>query len=296
MIMAGIPRITPILIHSDLLMSAMPVPGNMPPGAIDTHAHVFDRDLPMIALRRYTPAYPAPLERYLSLLHDYGLAGGVLVQPSFLGHDNCYLLQCLRQAKGVCKGVVALDPATPPATLHEMAQAGVAGARLNLFGQDLPTFQNEVWRRFLSEAKQLDWHIEVHCPITQLPNVVPPLLACGCKIVIDHFGRPDYQSGIDLSTLEYLCSLAQTQRVWVKLSAAYRVWSEKTVTQSSLVAHHLLQAFSAQRLVWGSDWPHTEHEASAGFGRALQHLFDWIPQEEDRFAILVDTPRLLFKF
>ncbi|TCT07387.1 putative TIM-barrel fold metal-dependent hydrolase [Paralcaligenes ureilyticus] len=290
------PRITPILSHSDLLMSARSLPGNMPPGAIDAHAHVFDRDLPMIAQRRYTPDYPAPLGRYLSLLHDHGLAGGVLVQPSFLGYDNRHLLRCLRQAKGLCKGVVALDPATPKAILHEMAHAGVVGARMNLFGQDLPGFQNETWRRFLSEARQLDWHIEVHCPVTQLPDVLPPLLAFDCKIVIDHFGRPDYESGIDLSTLDYLCGLAQTQRVWVKLSAAYRVWSEKTIAQSSLVAHRLLQAFSARRLVWGSDWPHTEHEASAGFDRALQHLADWIPQEEDRFAILVDTPRLLFQF
>ncbi len=277
-------------------MSASPVPRDVPRGAIDTHAHVFDRDLPMIAQRRYTPDCPAPLERYMSLLHDHGLAGGVLVQPSFLGRDNRYLLQCLGQAKGLCKGVVSLDPATPSTTLQEMACAGVVGARLNLFGQDLPTFQSEVWHRFLTEIRQLDWHIEVHCPISQLPDVLPFLLAGECKIVIDHFGRPDYQSRVDLSTLDYLCSVARTQRVWVKLSAAYRIWSEKTIVQSGQVAQHLLHVFSAQRLVWGSDWPHTEHEASAGFDRAVQHLFDWIPQEEDRFVILTDTPRLLFKF
>ncbi|TAL87152.1 MAG: hypothetical protein EPN46_08040 [Candidimonas sp.] len=277
-------------------MSATPRQKDLPPGAIDTHAHVFGRDLPMIARRRYTPDCPAPLERYVSLLRDHGLAGGVLVQPSFLGHDNRYLLQCLCRAKGLCKGVVALDPATPSAALQEMAHAGVVGARLNLFGQNLPSFQHEVWRQFLLQARQLDWHIEVHCPIMLLPDIVPPLLDSDCKVVVDHFGRPDYQSGTDLSALDYLCSLAQTERVWVKLSAAYRVWSDQTITESSLVAQHLLQVFSARRLVWGSDWPHTEHEARTGFDRALQLLFDWIPQEEDRFTILADTPRLLFKF
>ncbi|GAB2887623.1 amidohydrolase family protein [Paralcaligenes ginsengisoli] len=267
-----------------------------PPGAIDAHAHVFGQGLPMAAKRRYTPDYSAGLERYLSLLQGHGLAGGVLIQPSFLGYDNRYLLDSLGQARGQCKGVVALDPATPPVVLREMAAAGVVGVRLNLFGQLLPAFQDPVWHSFLSCVNRLDWHVEVHCPNSQLPDVLAPLLARGCKLVVDHFGRPDYRLDVDPAALDYLCRTADTGRVWVKLSAPYRIWSEQTISQSGLAARRLLDAFSARRLLWGSDWPHTQHEAPSEFDRALQHLFDWVPNAQDRSAILADTPRLLFKY
>src|SRR3546814_17001564 len=63
----------------------------LPEGSIDSHAHVFVPGLSVIAERRYTPDYAAPLDDYLALLDAQGLAHGVLVQPSFLGTDNSHL-------------------------------------------------------------------------------------------------------------------------------------------------------------------------------------------------------------
>ena len=53
---------------------------SLPPGACDTHAHVFgpsDR-FPYAADRSYTPP-DAPLEKYLGMLDAIGFACGVLV-------------------------------------------------------------------------------------------------------------------------------------------------------------------------------------------------------------------------
>ena len=52
-------------------------------GPVDTHAHIFERHMPMAAERRYTPVYDAPLDQYLQMLDEHGIAKGVLVQPSF---------------------------------------------------------------------------------------------------------------------------------------------------------------------------------------------------------------------
>lgn len=52
--------------------------------AIDTHAHVFERGLPLADARRYAPTYDAPLPAYLAQLDAHGVSHGVLVQPSFL--------------------------------------------------------------------------------------------------------------------------------------------------------------------------------------------------------------------
>src|SRR5438876_523740 len=62
---------------------------------IDSHAHVFSRGLKLAATRRYAPDYDATLAEYLNHLGAHGLSHGVLVQPSFLGTDNSYLLPAL---------------------------------------------------------------------------------------------------------------------------------------------------------------------------------------------------------
>ena len=87
-------------------------------GRYDGHCHVFRADLPMISGRRYTPEYHAEPETLCQLLSINELKGALLIQPSFLGSDNSYLLQTLsRYAEHqalVFKGVVVLDPLAIP--------------------------------------------------------------------------------------------------------------------------------------------------------------------------------------
>jgi len=58
----------------------------------------------------------------------------------------------------------------------------------------------------------------------------------------------------------------------------------------------LQQSFGLHRLVWGSDWPHTQHEASIGYGAVMEQrqALGWSAQTEQ--ALLIDTPRQLFGF
>jgi len=62
---------------------------------IDTHAHVFLKNLPLVPGHRYTITYDASLDQYLAMLDRHGMSNGVLIQPSFLGTDNRYLLSAL---------------------------------------------------------------------------------------------------------------------------------------------------------------------------------------------------------
>ena len=90
---------------------------------IDSHAHVFLRGLQLAPNRRYAPDYDAPLERYLAELDANGVTHGVLVQPSFLGTDNSYLVECLGRAGGRLRGVAVVDPATAPEALDALDRA-----------------------------------------------------------------------------------------------------------------------------------------------------------------------------
>lgn len=107
----------------------------LPPGSVDTHAHVFTRELRLAPDPRYVPESGAPIERYLNLLDAHGIAAGILVQPSFLGTDNEYLIAALARVPARLRGVAVVAPETSQAALEKLRASGVAGIRLNLIGR-----------------------------------------------------------------------------------------------------------------------------------------------------------------
>ncbi|ACA15329.1 amidohydrolase 2 [Methylobacterium sp. 4-46] len=264
---------------------------------IDTHAHVFTRALPLAGERRYAPGYDAPIADYLAMLDRNGMSHGVLVQPSFLGTDNSYMLEALRTAPERLRGIAVVAPEAEPDFLADLGRQGVVGIRLNLIGRPDPDFGALLWKRHLARLAELGWQVEVQVEAHRLPALLPPLLAVGLPIVVDHFGRPDPRLGIDDPGFRYLLDSGAAGRVWVKLSAAYRnnsgAASEQTANAAS---HQLLAALGPKQLLWGSDWPHTQFETSADPITARRSLDVWVPEEAARRTILVDTPARLFRF
>src|SRR5437667_5467629 len=106
----------------------------LPPGACDTHAHVFGpaSRFPYAPDRRYTPP-DAPLEKYLGMLDTLGFARGALVQGSAHGRDNAAMLDALARHPGRLRGVAVADGDTSPAELRRWAASGVRGLRFNHF-------------------------------------------------------------------------------------------------------------------------------------------------------------------
>ncbi|MCW0210106.1 MAG: amidohydrolase family protein, partial [Achromobacter sp.] len=243
------------------------------------------------------PIRVPPLAEYLALLDAHGLSHGVLVQPSFLGTDNSYLVQALRAARGRLRGVAVVAEDIAETALHDLAEAGVAGIRLNLIGLDLPSLQTPAWQTLLARVNALGWHVELHVQAARLPDIVPALLAAGCRIVVDHFGRPDPALGTADPGFRYLLQQADSGRVWVKLSAPYRNWPASACAASGReAAQRLLAAYTPERLMWGSDWPHTEHRHLASYPAATQWRDAWIDDPAQRRVLLADTPLRLFQF
>ena len=265
--------------------------------AVDTHAHVFTRRMTMIDSRRYSPSRDATIADYLAMLDDNGISHGVLVQVSFLGTDNSYLLAALRQAPTRLRGVVVVDPTITMGELCALDRLGVVGVRLNLIGVPDPDLVGAEWQRHLYRLVNLHWHVEVQAEAQRLRQLIPPLLKSGVRVVVDHFGRPDRAMGIDEPGFRYLLTLARTGLVWVKLSGAYRNgWTELGGQAAISGACALLREFGPERLLWGSDWPHTGFEQVASARQARRALDDWIPSKVDRQAVLVGTPGRLFRF
>ena len=261
---------------------------------IDSHAHVFHRGLTLAAERRYTPGYDASLRDYLEQLNCNCLSYGVLVQPSFLGTDNSHLLDCLRRAPQRLRGVAVIDPAGRQAELSRLAEAGVVGIRLNLVGRPIPDLGGSDWAPLLEKVQRLGWHVEVQRDASGLAAVIPRLLDVGVQVVVDHFGLPDPVAGADDLGFRQLLEFGRSQQVWVKLSAPYRLSADGTRLARTLYPR-LRDAFGLGRLMWGSDWPHTQFEATHKNEDGSRSLTDFIGNETEA-SIVLTAPRSLFGF
>ena len=276
------------------LRTALPITG------IDSHAHVFVHGLSLAAGRRYAPSYEATLDDYRAMLASLGLSHGVLVQPSFLGTDNGFLLSCLDAYPAQLRGIVVVDPARDIGQIDAWHARGVVGVRANLIGAASPDFGDPVWAAFLARMVELNWHLEVQIEAHRLPEIAPALLNSGVRIVIDHFGRFDPALGVGDPGFASLLSLGATRRVWVKVSGAYRVSPDRHDPDAALAVAarawpELLREFGVERLVWGTDWPHTQFEDMQNARLTRDHLEVFANQPDQLRGVLVDTPAALFQ-
>lgn len=262
---------------------------------VDTHAHVFRQDLPMVANRRYSPHYDALVEQYLEHLDRHGFSHGVLIQPSFLGTDNHFMLDALRRYPQRLRGVAVVDVDISEAQLDELAEAGVVGIRLNLIGKALADYSGPAWTTLFQRLALRGWQVEIQRGIDDLALIVPAIRTCGVTVVIDHFGLP--MGGIDAENPNHraFLELLNDDGVWLKLSAAYR--SRSDLAQASYGLALLSKASGGlQRLVWGSDWPNTQYEEQTDYARQVAFLEGLLPDVAERAHVLKDNPAKLFGF
>jgi predicted TIM-barrel fold metal-dependent hydrolase len=258
-------------------------------GAVDGHAHVFAPDLAFVTPRRYTPDYAATVEQFIARLDRCGIAGGLLVQPSFLGTDNRHMLAAVARQPDRLRAVVVVDPAVDDEGLDALGRQGAIGIRLNLDGLALPDLRSGPWPSLLARLRERDWHVEVHREGEDLPGLVAPLLEAGVRVCVDHFGRPAPQDPLADPGLRYLLHVGPSGRVWVKLSAAYRNGGgARGEDVARIVTPRLVEAFGPQRLLWGSDWPHTRHESDVDYASTFTALSRWVPDVGVRRQILED--------
>ncbi|SAL05577.1 hydrolase [Caballeronia arationis] len=262
---------------------------------IDAHAHVFSRALPLADGRRYAPSYDATLDTYLTLLDEKNFGHAVLVQPSFLGTDNSYLLEALTEEPSRLRGVAVVSSDVSDDELAHLKERGVTGIRLNLVGQPLPEVGAAPWTTLWRRLSGLGWHVELHRNASDLTPLIDSLLEAGLPVVVDHFGRPDPDKGTRDPGFEDLLGFGASGRVWVKISGAYRC-SEPGSGFVRDATERLLDQFGAERLMWGSDWPHTQFEHATDFGRTLSTLRELGLDPAVANAILRSTPRAFYGF
>jgi predicted TIM-barrel fold metal-dependent hydrolase len=264
-----------------------------PSRGIDTHAHVFSADAPAVNGARYRPTYAATLDGWRALWPTGGITHGVLTQVSFLGTDNRELLAAIARAPALLRGVAIVDPGYDEAALRSLDAGGVRALRLNLSGvADYARYADDAWRSLYVRAAALGWHAEVFVDAGRLPELVPAFEGTPIAVVLDHFGNPGADASAVEATFDAAARLACTRAVWCKLSAPYRLGRRSDPARLAAQWEALL---GRDRLVWGSDWPWTRHEAGRNYGELAASVDRWL-EPDAAGAVLWDNPALLYRF
>jgi predicted TIM-barrel fold metal-dependent hydrolase len=228
-------------------------------GICDCHTHIFPpaEQFPFAAKRNYTPAV-ATLEALDALHRAMGVDRVVLAHPSPYGTDNTSMLYALESwgpARG--RGVAVIDESFTLETLKKFHSAGVRGVRVNLetHGHNDPTSAAKQLRAAAEQVAPLGWHVQVYTNLDVIAGMQDTIRALPTPLVVDHFGKLDANKPLSQPGFDALCTLVQSGKVYVKLSAPYRISELPGYPDGETFARALINA-NPDRMVWGTDWPH----------------------------------------
>ena len=286
---------------------ATPVNFTVPPGACDCHTHIHVEQVPFFAGRIYTPEMATPEE--MSALHKaLHMQRVVIVTPSVYGTDNSATLIGMKARGNDARGVAVIDDKTPDSDLDAMAKAGFRGIRLNLAtgGTNDPELARKRFKGALPRVQERNWHIQIYTNLGMISALKDDIAASPVPVVFDHFGGAQAALGVDQPGFSDLLALVKSGRVYVKISGAYRASKLAPDYPDAAPLARALIAANADRIVWGTDWPHPNSEGGSTAkvsplfqiddGRLLNQLPGWAPDAAVRRKVLVDNPARLYGF
>ena len=235
---------------------------DIPADACDCHMHVFGEleRFPGMAGHSYTPR-PAPVDDWKRAFMALGIQRLVVVQPSCYGTDNRCLIETMIALDGRARGVVDIDSSISERELMQLHDAGVRGVRINAksVGARDPMVLSKRIAAIAGRISPYGWHVQIYTELAVITAIADALRDALCPIVLDHMGGAHVeQTAVDL---QVLCALLREGNCWVKLSGAYRVSPQREgFTDTIQIARTLLDC-NSERIVWGSDWPHTAEHA-----------------------------------
>jgi predicted TIM-barrel fold metal-dependent hydrolase len=264
----------------------------LPPGACDTHFHVFGPQAryPMDPRRNYTP-HECSLDDYRRVMAAIGIERGVIVQPSVYGNDNSATLDALRAGGSAFRAIAVPPGDVSDKALEEMHALGVRGVRLNLVNPAMLTTEDAL--SMLRAMSRNQWHLQVQLDLARDPGALRAICdRVDVPVVVDHMGK------LAPATRKHdLMDLLKAGVCWVKLSAPYRVSAQPSPHPDLTEFVRTLADANPQRVLWGSDWPHTELHAGTPPAASLAALVHtWFPDDAMRRQVCVANPARLYGF
>ena len=284
----------------------------IPPGACDCHTHIFGdpAKFPFWAGRGYTPdtALPEEMTQLHKTLH---MTRVVIVTPSVYATDNSATLSGLKARGKTARGVAMIDDKTSDGELDALGKAGVRGIRVALTTpKELdPAYCRPLIQAAFGRLAKRGWHMQLFTNPAIIPGIHDLIEQAPVPVVFDHFGGAQAAKGVDQPGFAGLVELVRSGKAYVKISGAYRASTAAPDYADVAPFAKALIAANAERVVWGTDWPHPDSAVVPGRkatdwapllpiddARILNLLPVWAPDAEMRKKILVDNPARLYGF
>ena len=268
----------------------------LPRGACDTHVHIwgpFDR-FPLNKGAPYTP--PERTRDDLVALHErLGIDRAVIVQTTVYKADNRAMLDGIGQSNGRWRGVALIDESFDDAAFRALHEGGVRGVRFGFVKHLGGVPDLALVRRTAARIAPMGWHLVLHLDAGNIPEFLEFFGEFSLPVVVDHMGRVPVCDGLDQSPFRLLLELLKRPNWWVKVSGAERISETGPPFADAVPFAQRLIAAAADRVLWGTDWPHP----NVRWEPDEADLVDLLPSFADAAAlqqVLVDNPARLYGF
>ncbi|WP_314409880.1 amidohydrolase family protein [Streptomyces sp. DSM 40484] len=276
----------------------------LPPGAVDTHCHVFgpQAEFPFAPQRKYTPC-DGGKEDLFALRDHLGVARNVIVQATCHGADNSAMVDAVRAAGGRARGVATVRPDIEESELLALDAAGVRGVRFNFVRRLVDTSPADDLLTVAKKVAPLGWHVVLYFESADLPDLEDFFASLPVPLVVDHMGRPDVTRPVDGPEFTRFLRFVDANDVWVKVSCPERLTKtgpaaldgERHAYTDVVPFSRRVVAEFPDRVLWGTDWPHpnlTDHMPDDGL--LVDHIPHMAVTAEQRHKLLVANPMGLY--
>lgn len=263
-------------------------------GFIDAHVHVWTDDRSHYPLaegfkaddiepKRFTP------QDLFKHTRPAGVDRVVLIQMSFYGTSNAYMLDMIALYPEVFVGTAVIDP-HQEAPEKQMAELGEKGIRAFRIHPRLSRQPPAKWLEPEGYGKMFAAAARNHQPLSCLiePDGLPEVVRM-CKkfpetpVIIDHLCRIGANGPITDQDVDALCALSEHKQVMVKVGAFYALGKkEPPYSDLASLIQKVVKAFGPRRCMWESDCP---------FQVAKQKYADSIDLVKKRLDFLTEDDR-----
>jgi D-galactarolactone isomerase len=271
-----------------------------PTNACDCHMHIYDGG-------RFPPARPGPQSRmqsdaavaqYRLLQARIGTTRTVVVTPAAYLDDNRVTLDAIRQlGAAATRGVAVVHQDIADGELDALDAGGIRGIRFSVFDPKSAAVSVDMIAPLAGRIADRGWHLQIHMRADQIVENAALLESLPAPVVFDHLGRLPQPAPLDHAAFGVIRRMIDKGRTWMKLSGAYMDTNVGAPGYSDKLA--VAQAYikaAAERVVWGSDWPHPTEKDKPDDARLFDLVAEWAPDAATRERIFVTNPEALYGF
>ncbi|HEV2154352.1 amidohydrolase family protein [Bradyrhizobium sp.] len=263
---------------------------------VDCHIHAIDPvRFPYGPDTPYRPSGQeiAPAAQLIRVFDAFDVSHALVIATNTgYGSDSRILLDTLRQGGGRFRGVAVVENDVDIAALERLKAAGVIGVAFNVPFHGAGYYLKAA--PLLEKLTSLGLFLQIQVEQDHLLDLLPLIEKSDVRLVFDHCGRPSVAQGLRGKAFQALLAVGRERDAHVKLSGYYKFSQQVYPYEDTwpFIAA-LVDAFTLDRCVWGSDYPFLRAPERLDYGPLLALLPKLFPDPGDRHRLLWRTPAKL---